>query len=202
MLGPVFVYSNLVCLLVCKDKVLEELVLELCRGDKVLPVRADLRFQAYQIKVEALAIGNALHQICEVGFGTTCEEDRESIFLFDAQLDELGLSPVSLSSSFSEGHTHDCFIPPAFPSLRLFLFQSLASCAQYARIVPPPSISEALVRLKIAKCRSGPKLWIRQRTRKHYTTPIRSRMEQSWAARLTGVVEIVDMKLFDLRNSF
>jgi hypothetical protein len=98
MLGSVFIYSHLISMLVCKDKILEELVFEFCGSVEVLSIRSNFWFQAYQIKVETLAISNALHQFCKMGLATTCEEHREGIFLLNAQLDELNLSMVNTSN--------------------------------------------------------------------------------------------------------
>ena len=60
-------------MLVCKDKILEKLILELRRGGKVLSIWSHLRFQAYQIKVESLAVDNTLHDVGEIRFATTSE---------------------------------------------------------------------------------------------------------------------------------
>ena len=101
--GPIFVYPNLVRMLICEDEILEELVLKLCRGDEVLSIRSNFWFQTYQVEVETLAVHNTLHYICEIGLATTREEDREGIFLLDAQLDELDLQLVNTFSMVVDG---------------------------------------------------------------------------------------------------
>lgn len=97
MLRSVFIYSNLVCLLVGEDEVFEKLILEFRRGGEVLTIRSNLWFQAYQIKVELSTIDNALQDVGKVGLATTSQEHGQGIFLFDAELYELDLHPVSAS---------------------------------------------------------------------------------------------------------
>ena len=160
MLGSVFVYANLICLLIRKDKILEEFILELCRCKEVLSIRSDLRFQTYQIKIETLAIDNAFQDIGKIGLAATSEENGESIFLLDAQFYKLDLGLSVYSTSTGSVPAHNCFIPPTFPGSWFFLFNSIASCAQDGRIMPPSAMSKAFVCLKITKRRSSPELWV------------------------------------------
>lgn len=90
-------------MLICEDEILEELILKLCRGNKVLSIRSNFWFQTYQVEVETLAVHNTLHYVCEIRLASTCKEDCEGIFLLDAQLDELDLRLVNTLSVVIDG---------------------------------------------------------------------------------------------------
>ncbi len=202
VLGSVFIYSNLICLLVGEDKVFEKLILEVRRGGEVLAIRSDLWFQAYKIKVEFSAIDDALQNVGKVGLATTSKEDGQGIFLFDAELHELDLHPVSAGVVLLQCFAHDGLIPPAFPSLCFLLIHSVASSTEDARIMPPSTVCKAVYCLKVANGRPSPELWVWKRAREDCLQDIRHAVKDFWWVTLTGIVKIVDMELLDIRHSY
>lgn len=131
-----------------------------------LVARSNSGLQSHHVKVQTFARYYALQKVRETVLGSSSQHDSQGILLFHAELDQLD----------------NLLIPPALPGSLFLSFDTVASCRENARVVPPAAIDEDFGRRKIAKGVPIPELGIRE-----------GGLEQ-------GIVEVVDVNSLDRFN--
>lgn len=108
VLHAVFIYADLLGVLVGLHERFEEGLLKLHGAREPLAIRSNGGLQAGKVEFQSLASKDALHQFGEASFRSSGQHDTQSILLLYAQVHQLD----------------DLLVPPSFPSSLLLTFDA------------------------------------------------------------------------------